>query len=93
MNPGKTKCVKAAFVLLLIFAAAFIAGAILADRDASAAELTAGKSGTAYNYDIGKGSDGRYYTYLPGSVKFAANDIKPCRKVLTSSFFLMDGGV
>ena len=83
MNPGKTRCVKAAFVLLLIFAAAFIAGAILADRDASAAEFTAGKSGTAYNYDIGKGSDGRYYTYLPGSVKFAANDIKTGGKVYT----------
>ncbi|MBR6444043.1 MAG: thioester domain-containing protein, partial [Firmicutes bacterium] len=76
MYRDKVKCVKTAVIMLVIFAVAVAAGLLAMNGDVLAAELKAGKSGTAYNYTIGKGSDGKYYVYKPGTVKFAANDMK-----------------
>ena len=68
--------IGAAIGIMILFTAAVIGILLLNESDAEAAELTAGKRGTAYNYTIGKGSDGKYYVYKPGKVKFRANDIK-----------------
>ena len=83
MYLDKVKCVKAVFIMLTVFAVAMAAMLLALGDDVQAAELMAGKKGTAYNYTMGKGSDGKYYVYKPGKVKFVANDIKVGKTVYT----------
>ncbi|MDO4860701.1 MAG: SpaA isopeptide-forming pilin-related protein [Bacillota bacterium] len=83
MYLGKGKRVRMIVVMLIVFAAVVIGVLVIQDGSVAAAELAAGKSGTAYNYNIGKGSDGKYYVYKPGTVRFAANDIRSGGRVYT----------
>ena len=52
MYLGKGKRVRTIVVMLIVFAAVVIGVLVIQDGSVAAAELAAGKSGTAYNYNI-----------------------------------------